>query len=126
MLHKLIVMETTQRLIIKKINNNYDVTICNTNKINIINANEIESRVIKLVKESGKIIHFNLKEINFIDSTGFNTLLKIQRTAYLNNVRFLLYNVNQEVLELFDLLGLNNEFEISNNVSLRQNLKRAS
>lgn len=126
MLHKLIVMETTQRLITKKINNNYYVTICNTNKINIINANEIESHLIQLAKESGGIIYLNLKEINFIDSTGFSTLLKIQRTGYLNNVRFLIYNINQEVLELFDLLGLNNEFEIKSIMPIDPNLKKAS
>ena len=113
-------------VITKRINNDYNVTLNNINKINIINSPLIENQLLQLIKESETTVFLDLTDVNFIDSTGFSTLLKIQRTAFLNDVKFIIHNVNEEVLELFDLLGLNNEFEISNNVSLRQNQKRAS
>lgn len=121
-------MKTTvnSTLVTKNVNNNYTVTLNNTNKLNIINAYKIENKLMQLVKESGIAVFLDLTEINFIDSTGFSILLKIQRTAYLNNVRFIIYNVNEEALELFDLLGLNNEFEIRNIRPLYSNLKKAS
>lgn len=104
----------------------YDVTINNVSRINIINSTKIGNHLIQLTHEPNQRIYLNLKGISFIDSTGFNTLLKVQRIASLNNIRLIIYNVNEDVLELFELLGLNNEFEIINTTPFFQNLNRAS
>lgn len=113
-------------VISREIDNGYYVILNNINKINIINSSLIENQLLQMTKESETTLFLDLSDVNFIDSKGFNTILKVKRTAFLNNVNFIICNVNEEVLELFDLLGLNNEFEISKKKSLRKNLERAS
>lgn len=57
----------------------------------------------------------NMKGIEFIDSAGFDSLLSILDTADENNNSFKFSNVSRDVKELFELLELNDVFEISDN-----------
>ncbi|MFW5721003.1 MAG: STAS domain-containing protein [Bacteroidota bacterium] len=55
----------------------------------------------------------NFSGINFIDSAGFETLLKIYRTSRINNSTFRFMNVSNEIKELISLVELDHVFEIA-------------
>jgi len=98
---------------IKKINDTYIVRFPQLNKLNILNSNEIETELIKLTEQSNRRIVLDLQEITFIDSTGFGMLVNLKRKTSFKYIDLFLLYVNEEVQELFSLLGLENEFNLN-------------
>ncbi|PLX12789.1 MAG: hypothetical protein C0597_12520 [Marinilabiliales bacterium] len=118
-------MKTTSQsfMNIKELQDIYLVTITNNNKINILNSWAMESSLDRLLQKADKSIYIDLKNIQFIDSTGFRTLVKLNNTARTKNVKMFFFNFSEEAFELVDLLGLFNEFSILDRFN---NLKKAS
>ena len=107
-------METKSQTFVQidELKNIYLVNLNNTNKINILNSSTMESSITRLLQKADKSIFIDLKNIQFIDSTGFKILTKLNIIAIINNVKMVFYNLNKDVFELIDLLGLFNEFAI--------------
>lgn len=97
---------------INQINGEYHVSFPNVPKLNIINSREIESQLIDLTKKEGASLVLNLSEIKFIDSSGFESLLNIYRSAKINNASFKLMNVSSEAYELLKIVELDKVFEL--------------
>ncbi len=93
--------------------NKYIVSFYNVSRLNILNAPEIEQKVIPIINNSGTNLIMNFSGINFIDSAGFETLLKIYRTSRINNSTFRFMNVSDEIKELITLVELDHIFEIA-------------
>jgi anti-sigma B factor antagonist len=86
-----------------------------TDKITAVNADSIKSELNQLFSDSGKKVALNLKNIEFVDSSGFACFLSAMKTANNNYGDFKIYNINSEVLRLFQLLHLDSVFEICEN-----------
>ena len=67
--------------------------------------------MLELVDKPGSSVIFNLKDIQFIDSTGFDVLQEVAERARVAGSRFKLCNVNEEVRELLTLMELEEHFE---------------
>ncbi len=84
----------------------------NSDKFNAPVAESVKSEIAsKFLKPDAKVV-FNLKGINYIDSSGFGTLLTLLKRAKTNYGCFRICNVSDQVMELFRLLQLHNIFEI--------------
>lgn len=116
-----------QILLYNRIDNSIIVSFKNTNKLNILNSNVVESKLLKLVKGGGTSVILDFSNIDFIDSAGFHALLSVYIDSKLNQVEFIIINAKQEVIELFNLVELNNVFVLKNSsdFNLKQ-FRRAS
>jgi len=79
-----------------QITNQVIISFDNT-RINILNSKEIETKIMKVVKDSNDKPTLNFSNIKFIDSTGFSMLKKIK--SFFN-----FSNISTEVQELFTLV----------------------
>jgi anti-anti-sigma factor len=82
----------------------------------VLNAKETESQLIPLVKQQGTTLTLNLNGIKFIDSSGFEMLLSLYKTAKINNATLRLINVTDELTELIKLVELDHVFELNQNI----------
>ena len=114
-------------LLYKRIDNSIIASFKYTNRLSIINSNEIEDELLLLIKNGETSIFLDFSEMKFIDSAGFQALLSVHIDAKLNNVEFVIINANEEVIELFNLVELNNVFDLRNNSDSNYNkLRKAS
>ena len=100
-------------LTINQVDNKYFVSFNNVSKLNIINSLEIENQLLNLTYKQGNSLILNLSEIKFIDSSGFESLLKVYRSAKMNNTSLKLSNVSSEAIELLKLVELDKVFELA-------------
>ncbi|MFP4023788.1 MAG: STAS domain-containing protein [Thiohalospira sp.] len=100
-------------LTVDHLENKYIVSFYNVSRLNILNAPEIEQKVIPIINNPETNLIMNFSGINFIDSAGFETLLKIYRTSRINNSTFRFMNVSNEIKELISLVELDHVFEIA-------------
>lgn len=100
-------------LTVDHLENKYIVSFYNVSRLNILNAHEIEQKVLPIFNNPETHLIMNFSGINFIDSAGFETLLKIYRTSRINNSTFRFMNVSDEIKELIKLVELDHIFEIA-------------
>ncbi len=100
-------------LTVDQFDNKYMVSFSNVTKLNILNSSEIESELSSLVSKADSNLTLNFSGIRFIDSSGFETLLKVYKTSKLNNSNVNLINLSDELMELIQLVELDRVFEIN-------------
>ncbi|MCB2195691.1 MAG: STAS domain-containing protein [Bacteroidetes bacterium] len=111
----------------KRINDGIVVSIKESNKICITNANRIEEELLQLIKQGENTVLLDFSKIEFIDTAGFQALLSAQIESKLYHVNFSIINANDDVRELFTLVKLDSVFDIRNKpVSDYNKLKKAS
>ncbi|MEA3317315.1 MAG: STAS domain-containing protein [Bacteroidota bacterium] len=91
---------------INKIDNRFIVSFKNIKKFNFQLTETINEQLLKLFTTPKSNIVFDMTGIKFIDSTGFETLLNLQRTAKFYDSSFVLTNVSEEAKEIIDLVHL--------------------
>lgn len=92
---------------VSKIDNNYVVSFNDeVSRLNTLISSEVEQVLSDLISNPNSILILDLEGINFIDSTGFNTLKSLINSAKENNTKFQLKNINDEVMELIELVDL--------------------
>jgi len=79
-----------------------------------------------LVRIKNKHIVFDLNNILFIDSYGFNIIQSLSMETKQNHSGFILKNINPELMELIRLLSLDNIFDIHFSVIRKRQLAVAS
>ena len=89
----------------------YRVELFQVNRLNTLFSDLVREQLMELVEKPGISVIFNLKDIQFIDSTGFDVLLEVADRAREAGSRFKLCNVNEEIRELLNLLELEDSFE---------------
>jgi len=97
---------------IERENNRFIVSFFEINRLNTTISRIIEKQLIQLLNEKGAELVLNLHGLKFIDTSGFNTLHKLNETAYKYNSHLYLTNLSQEVKELFRLLELEDAFTV--------------
>ena len=90
----------------RKVGSDIIISLFQLNKINILFSDLIGDQLKKLVEIPGSRILFDIQNIIFIDSAGFGMLIRIDEIARKNSSEFILCNISQEVVELFNLIDL--------------------
>jgi len=122
-------MKTIDReiLSLKKLDNKTIVALKHTDRLNVINSEQVEGELLELLHQGAKTILFDFSHVKFIDSAGFHALLSVHIDAKLKDVKFIIENANSEILELFKLVDLENIFDIRNKSDLmKEDFKKAS
>lgn len=83
-----------------------------TDKITAVNADDVKAALNNLFGSTGIKVALNLENIDFVDSSGFACFLSAMKSANNNYGDFKIYNINTEVLRLFQLLHLDSVFDI--------------
>ena len=96
---------------VRKVEEGIYVSLFQLNKINTLFSGLLLEQLKELVEVSGDKIFFDLSEIKFIDSSGFEMLKRVNDISVLNSSEFILCNISQEVEELFNLMTLNGTFK---------------
>ncbi|MCK4661667.1 MAG: STAS domain-containing protein [Bacteroidales bacterium] len=98
-----------------KVDTKHLVHFKNVRRLNCKNSEKVKKQLSPFVEKQNSELTINLEGINFIDSSGFVTLISLLNTANKNNCKLEISNVNSEVLELFELLKLNDIFSLNQN-----------
>jgi len=88
------------------------VSLFQLNKLNTLFADSIEKQLTDLFEESFGKIFFDLSKIKFIDSSGFEMLLRVINLSKEKDTEFVLCNISEEVEELVNLLKIGNKLPI--------------
>ncbi|MGM0532069.1 MAG: STAS domain-containing protein [Bacteroidota bacterium] len=88
----------------------------NVSKLNILVAQSLKEEMAQYLNKNGKNLVLNMEGIEYVDSSGFGSLLSILRNAKNNNSTFKICNISPDVMELVKLLQLHNVFEIYDSV----------
>lgn len=100
-------------LTVDKVENKYVVSFYNINKLNILNAKELEIKLIPLVSQTESSLIINFAGIKFIDSSGFDVLLNVFKASNLNNSSLRFINLSDELMELMELVELDKVFQLN-------------
>jgi anti-sigma B factor antagonist len=96
---------------IAKEENQYRVELFQVNRLNTLFSDLVKQQLIELVEEPGVSVVFNLEDIRFIDSSGFDVLLEVSERARMHGSQFSLCNISDDVRELLILLELEGRFD---------------
>lgn len=83
-----------------------------TDRFNALITEAVKENLLGYFKAAGTKLILDLQGIKFIDSSGFNVLLMAMKAAKNSNGEFKICNVDEEVMELFQVLHLHSVFEI--------------
>lgn len=76
------------------------------NKFYVLNHEEVYSTISLQLESSVNIVKLDLKSIQYIDSSAFNTLIKLHRYAKELDKKLIMSNVSKDAMALFDILKL--------------------
>ena len=65
-----------------------------------------------IIRENPSRIAVNLENVEAIDSSGLSFLVKIAKSARSDNIELILYGMNESLLRLFNVAGLDSFFTI--------------
>ncbi len=83
----------------------------NTDRFYVLNTEEAKTTLTMLLSQPEAKVIVNLENINFIDSSGFGVLLSALKKSKQNNSVIKICNMNQQVMQLFQLMKLDTIFE---------------
>jgi anti-anti-sigma factor len=97
---------------IKKIDGVFVASLKGTKHLNALIAEPVKEKLLEFFNKPNVLLVFDLKGINFIDSSGFGIFLATLKAADNNYGQFKICSVTSEVMELFKLLQLHHVFEL--------------
>jgi len=100
---------------VEQYNNTYKLSFRNTDKFNVYNAKEVENELMEYVRKPSARVTLNLNGVDSIDSSAFESLLRVLRNAKINNTQFQLTNITKDAMELIKVMQLENVFNIKTN-----------
>ncbi|PKP37036.1 MAG: hypothetical protein CVT98_06640 [Bacteroidetes bacterium HGW-Bacteroidetes-15] len=86
-------------------------------KLNVAISQKFKVEVSKLIDQPNMKVVITLGGLDYIDSSGFGSLLSVLRVAKNNNTQLKLCNIAPEVMELVKLLQLQTVFDIRDSVN---------
>ncbi|MCK4879664.1 MAG: STAS domain-containing protein [Bacteroidales bacterium] len=96
---------------IAKEKNQYRVELFQVNRLNTLFSELVKQQLTELVEEPGITVVFDLDDIRFIDSSGFDVLLEVSDRAREAGSQFKLCNITDDVRELIILMELEEKFD---------------
>lgn len=85
-------------------------------KLDMANASELKEAVKKQFDQQQRRIHLNMRDVDFINSSGLGTLVSMMKEARVLKGRLTLSNLAPYVNEIFEITQLSNVFEIYGDV----------
>jgi anti-sigma B factor antagonist len=101
---------------IEKIDDVLIVSLATDSKLNSAISQKFKLEVTGLINQPGIKMVIDLGGIDYIDSSGFGSLLSILRAAKNNDAQLKFCSFTTEVMELVKLLQLHSVFDIRQNV----------
>jgi anti-sigma B factor antagonist len=81
-------------------------------KLDLGNAAKLKDAVKSLLDGDKKLIHLNMKEVDFINSSGLGALVSLMKEIRVHKGRLTLSNLAPYVNEIFEITQLSHVFEI--------------
>lgn len=98
---------------IERIKNDFIVTPYKVKRLNATISNIVEKQLIQLMDHPGVKLTLDLEGIEFIDSSGFDTLINLMKEARQAECTFYLCNISDDLQELINLLELDHVFSVN-------------
>jgi anti-anti-sigma factor len=90
----------------------YRISFHKINRLNSYFADSIRMELIEIVSKPGREVILSMKGINFIDSSGLETLMDVVNQASEFGSRFRICEVSGDMYELLNLMKVRVLFEI--------------
>lgn len=84
-------------------------------RIDAHNSAELKEYILRMIDGGENHIIAQLEHVRFIDSSGLGALLSGHKNTATKSGRFVLTNIQQQVLSMFEITRLNRVFEIYTN-----------
>jgi len=81
-------------------------------KLDLVNAGMVKETVKALLKDEKNQMHLNMREVDFINSSGLGALVSIMKEIRVHKGRLTLSNLAPYVNEIFEITQLAHVFEI--------------
>ncbi len=89
------------------------VTVLTLNgRLDLASGTTLKEQVKAQLKKGNTMIHLNLAQVDFINSSGLGALVSIMKEVRLQKGRFTLSNLATYVQEIFEITQLSHIFEI--------------
>lgn len=89
--------------IIKTINNN-EVTLALKGRLDTTTAPDLDAEVNTLIPDAEKII-FDFTDLDYLSSAGLRVILCTQKAMTAKKGTFVIKNVNDTIMDVFDMTG---------------------
>lgn len=81
-------------------------------RLDLGNGNKLKENIKEILDSDRTAIHINLREVEFVNSSGLGALVSIMKETRLNRGRLTLSDMADYVREIFDITQLSHIFEI--------------
>lgn len=109
-------------MITSQILNNKDVlSLENVRKLNFLNIAVVTDFVKEKFASSDRELYLNLTGVDFIDSFSFERLVAVNNYARSKKKVFKLFNISEELEELFELTGSSKHLNITDLAEIKGN-----
>ena len=93
-----------------------DIITFSVGRINALNADELKVEITKVFDNTNAKVIIDLKDVHYIDSTGYGCFLSVMRAARNNYGLLKFASPEPDVLRVFKTLNLHTVFEIYDSV----------
>lgn len=83
-------------------------------KLVLYNVEQFREEFLKLLEQDRKAVHFNLKDLAFIDSSGMGLLITLNRKMQAAEREIIIRNPQEAIRKIFQVSGLDKVFQIKN------------
>ena len=83
-----------------------------TGRLDLGNGGKLKEKVKKILDEGKTSVHLNLKQVEFVNSSGLGALVSIMKEIRIYRGRLTLSDLEDYVQEIFDITQLSHIFEI--------------
>lgn len=91
---------------------NFTILTILDERIDAHNSVELKEYILQLLDKGETQLAVQLQHVRFIDSSGLGALLSGHKNASARSGRFVLVDIQQQVMSMFELTRLNRVFEI--------------
>lgn len=98
---------------IRKTGDSSDITIVDLKgRLDVHFASEVEEQLNKMIEEGNLLVLVNLKEVEYLSSSGLRIFIATMRKLKENNGKLKLMNMSDAVKKIFKVVELIDMFEI--------------
>ncbi len=87
------------------------ITLKIVGRIDTITSPNLEKQLNELVEQTNKLV-LNFEKVDYISSAGLRVLLMIQKKCNQDKKEFVISNVNETVMDVFEMTGFSNILKI--------------
>ena len=83
-------------------------------EVDLYNVSKLKKTLFDIISKNVKSLVIDMKEVSYMDSSGIGALVASQKKIKINNGKFALLNLNEDVLNVLRLATLDKFFKIYN------------